>query len=719
LPGRKHIRVRAPESSPFPSGRIHARIVRVEMLTNGQVLAERYQVTGSSGRRGAEVLYTATDLRRKTPVTIREVGVEDEAAWRALESEARLLIELRHSSLPFVLDDFNEGQRLYLVTEFIGEESLAERMSRADGPLPVEEVLNWAWELLDVLEYLHGLPQPILHRCVEPSNIYVGDGRVFLIGLGSASQDGGQQSAQARVAYVQAQPLGFASPEQIRGLAATPACDFYSLAATLYFLLTNVVPDDALQRALSLPDADTLEPIEAHRPSLDAHVARAVTAGLALGAKRRPQSAREMRDLLFREEPDAPKPRRGVARALTAAGLLAALALLAGTALYFSPPPCDKIPAFVSQRVTLPCLKAAAPDAPRPEPQRPPADAAAAAKARSDELAAEAAERLQRGDYDGARLKADESLKENKDNVYAQAIKCDADWDTEHEAAEYETASQLRRVPEVTKCAERIIALVALVKEPRTAENQAALAWAHTALEKYPAAIAHADKALALKQDLVMAHMMRAVAVLGGGAAPQEPLYQSALANLREVLRLRPDYPQAHYLRARVLFSRELFADAEEEAEKASRHRPQAKSFILLGDISKRYGDMLAKQNQSAKADEKYGRAAELYNRALGANPNFAPAYMKLAQLHYGRQKWGDALDVIARGLEVRKDDAALHDLKGQTYLALNNAKMAMPECERAVELDPKNAVFLANRAKCYEAMEAVQDEDETFADKD
>lgn len=665
------------------------------MLTTGEVLAERYEITGTLSRGGPEVVYEAKDKRRKTLVTIREVDFVDEAMRQALESEARLLIALRHPTLPFVLDQFTEGQRHYLVTEFVGEDSLADRLSRSDGLLPVDEVLEWAWQILDALEYLHGRPQPILHGRLKPSNIHVKDGQVFLLGLHSAPQDGGHGAAHAAIAYAQPQARGFVSLEQIRGLATTPASDIYSLGTTLYALLTNVAPDDALQRAIS--ESDPLEPIESRRPGLDANVTQAVMAALALDSKRRPQSAREMRDLLFEEaeKRDAAQPERRYARALTAAGLLASIVLV-GTVWHFYPPSCDQIPSFVSQRVRLKCLPLR-PAPPPAEARRPPEERAVDPRA----LATEAAERLQRRDYQGAVQAADVAIAADPNYAYAYAVKGDALWDTRYEAAEYEMP-QFAHMQDVEDCAKKILELV---KVPRTPEEHAALAWAHIAQKKYTAAFNHADKAIGLKRDLVMAYILRATAVFDDPAAkPGEPRYQRAVDDLLLVSQLKPEYPQARYLLSKLFVSHDILPYAEKEVNEAIRLYPQAKSFTWLGDIFMRYGDKEPKK--SAKAAEQYSKAAEQYNKALEQNRNFVPAYRKLAQLHYDQERWNDALAVLGRGLQIRKDDASLHELSGRTHVALNNKDKALAAFDRAAQLDPDNHQIYARRANLRATMQ-------------
>lgn len=654
------------ELFPLLSEQAHtARMLSVEMPTSGQVLGERYQLTGDPGRDGTGAIFEAKDLRLKMTVAVREADPNDEAAHQALQREVRLLTGLRHSSLPFVIDQFTDGGRLYLVTEFVGKESLAERLSRARTPLPLDDVLDWAWHLLDVLEHLHGQPQPLLHGNIHPSGIYVRDEQVFLLNFGVERQEGEPQSARDRLAYVQEQASGFVSLEQIRGLATTPASDLYSLGATLYFLLTGVEPEEAIMRAIS--ESDPLESIDALRPELPGHVAQAVMAALALDSKRRPQSAGDLRSLLF-EAPVSAKPRRRYARPLTVTAVLVSLVGAAIAVLYLHPPSCDKIPAYVKQHVAVKCMQIAIappPVAPPPAPaeaQRP-ADDGVAAKARSAELAAEAAERQQRGNYPGAVEAAEAAIQADPENSYAHAVKCDVIWDIKAATAEYATASPSEGMKQLETCAKKIITMV---KEPRTAEELAARGWAFATRGKNAAALRDADSALSLKPDLVLARMVRAVVVLDAGPA-QGARYQQGVTDLLDVIRLKPDYPQAHYLLASVYTSHDLFSLAAAEAEKAVQLLPQAKSFTRLGDI-------LAEMGQVEKA-------AEQYQKALDADGKFMLAYRKLGQLYSEQGKWDEVLKFAERGLRVG-DDTILRDLLEQANLALGNVEEAEAEVD-------------------------------------
>ena len=71
------------------------------------------------------------------------------------EREARILARLRHSALPVVSDYFSEPSGQFLVMQYIPGDDLDGLLKRQGHPFPVAQVLEWADQLLDALEYLH------------------------------------------------------------------------------------------------------------------------------------------------------------------------------------------------------------------------------------------------------------------------------------------------------------------------------------------------------------------------------------------------------------------------------------------------------------------------------------------------------------------------------------------------------------------------------------
>src|SRR5258705_9387011 len=93
------------------------------------------------------------------------------------------------------MDYFVEPQGDFLVVECIPGNDLAELLALRDAPFTQEQVLHWAIELLQLLEYLHTREPPILHRDIKPANLKATkQGEIFLLDFGLAKGAAGQMS---------------------------------------------------------------------------------------------------------------------------------------------------------------------------------------------------------------------------------------------------------------------------------------------------------------------------------------------------------------------------------------------------------------------------------------------------------------------------------------------------------------------------------------------
>jgi len=153
------------------------------------------------------------------------------------EREANILVTLNHVAIPQIFDFFSIDERSYLVLEYIHGRDLEAILQENNGPLNEDNVIIWAIELCDVLEYLHSYkPEPIIFRDMKPSNVMINQqGRIILVDFGIAKNfRTGQKGTMIGTE-------GYSPPEQYRG-DATPIADIYALGATLHHLLTNHDP---------------------------------------------------------------------------------------------------------------------------------------------------------------------------------------------------------------------------------------------------------------------------------------------------------------------------------------------------------------------------------------------------------------------------------------------------------------------------------------------
>ena len=213
-------------------------------LELGTTLQERYRVVRFIGRGGMGAVYLCEDLRLPgkkwalKEMILHDPGVAEQVR-DSFTREAQFLAGLRHRSLPTIVDVFSHSDRQYLVMEFIEGQTLAQRVE-SEGIPSDSLALSWALELAQVLDYLHRQDRPIIFRDLKPENIMINEeGHIKVIDFGLARhfEPGKRRDTQA------SGTVGYAPPEQWEDSGQSdPRSDIYSLAATLFFVLTGRPP---------------------------------------------------------------------------------------------------------------------------------------------------------------------------------------------------------------------------------------------------------------------------------------------------------------------------------------------------------------------------------------------------------------------------------------------------------------------------------------------
>jgi eukaryotic-like serine/threonine-protein kinase len=271
------------------------------MLSPDTILQQRYRVLRQLGQGGMGAVYEATDERLDTIVALKETLFTDERLRKQFEREARLLARLHHPALPRVSDHFTEGDGQFLVMQYIAGEDLAAMLHDRKAAFAPEEVLRWADQLCDALDYLHTQDPQIIHRDIKPQNLKLtARGQIVLLDFGLAKGSAGQMSVVTTSASIFGYTPNYAPLEQVQGLGTDARSDIYSLAATLYHLITNVKPPDALSRAAAIVNGepDPLTPANRVAPRVSLSIASALNKGMSQNRSERYTSAAEMREAL-------------------------------------------------------------------------------------------------------------------------------------------------------------------------------------------------------------------------------------------------------------------------------------------------------------------------------------------------------------------------------------------------------------------------------------
>lgn len=277
-------------------------------LSNGETLRERYIVREQIGQGGTGNIYLAEDIRLQGRLcALKEVehnqALPTEVFAQAREQffrEASVLARLDHPNLPKVSDFFSEGPRDYLVMDYVPGKDLRQMMQEArrnNTFLPEAEVLRWATQIADALDYLHHQDPPIIHRDIKPSNIKImPSGLVKLVDFGLVKI---MAPGEVTITVIQGQGTALYTPlEQYGGddTHTDAKADIFSFGATLYHLLTNEPPAEARKRFLN---SRSLTPPIDINPRLSPHVEKAVLWAMSLHPDDRPADVSAFREALF------------------------------------------------------------------------------------------------------------------------------------------------------------------------------------------------------------------------------------------------------------------------------------------------------------------------------------------------------------------------------------------------------------------------------------
>jgi eukaryotic-like serine/threonine-protein kinase len=246
-------------------------------------------------------VYEAIDERLDATVALKETFFADERLRKQFEREARLLARMHHPALPRVSDHFAEGEGQFLVMQFVTGEDLAQMLTVKQGPFPAEQVLTWADQLLDALDYLHTQDPQIIHRDIKPQNLKLtARGQMILLDFGLAKGQASAVSVSATSASIFGYTPNYAPLEQVQGLGTDPRSDIYALGATLYHLMTGIKPPVALTRAAAMVNGqpDPLIPANQVIPSISPQVAGVLARAMSQNRDQRFATASEMRSAL-------------------------------------------------------------------------------------------------------------------------------------------------------------------------------------------------------------------------------------------------------------------------------------------------------------------------------------------------------------------------------------------------------------------------------------
>jgi serine/threonine-protein kinase len=258
----------------------------------------RYSIVRTLGAGGMGAVYLARDRNLSgLMVAVKENFDTSQAAQDQFHREAMTLARLRHPNLPQVSDHFIESSGCqYLVMDYVEGKDLTQVLDER-GLLPEAEVLGWISQVFDALHYMHSWSDtgnsrttPIIHRDIKPGNIKLtSSGQVVLVDFGIVKVQTDAFSGTA----VRAASSGYSPIEQYTG-GTTVRSDIYATGATLYHLLTGLIPPASPDIAAGTP---LLSPRKLN-PAISATTEAVILQAMRIPAGERFQSILEMRQAL-------------------------------------------------------------------------------------------------------------------------------------------------------------------------------------------------------------------------------------------------------------------------------------------------------------------------------------------------------------------------------------------------------------------------------------
>lgn len=213
-------------------------------MTTASLLGNRYQLSKTLGTGGMSVVYSAHDLtlERKVALKIlREDYSSDPALRERFREEAKAVANLSHPNIVTVHDFGLDGERFYIVMEYVPGTDL-KTILKQRGRLNIEEAVSLMVQACAGVGHAHRAG--FVHCDIKPQNLLVTpDRRVKVLDFGIARALASIQPGEKNE-VVWGSPQYF-SPEQASGDPPSPASDVYSLGVVLYEMLTGRLLFDA------------------------------------------------------------------------------------------------------------------------------------------------------------------------------------------------------------------------------------------------------------------------------------------------------------------------------------------------------------------------------------------------------------------------------------------------------------------------------------------
>lgn len=224
-------------------------------FSQGEVIAQRYQVVNLVGKGSGGEVYKVWDSKRSTHLALKLLRPEWNNNPKFIASfldEAKSLSNLQHPNIVRFYDLVdNEGASFFLM-DYVEGITLRKVLEESPGALSLDQILTIMTPVCRALNYAH--QQKVIHCDVKPENILIDqNGVVYLSDFGIAfnkSSEGNFLVKSGTPAYM--------APEQILGAGVSPQTDIYALGVVLYEMFTKETPFQGKPASTSMNTIDRI-----------------------------------------------------------------------------------------------------------------------------------------------------------------------------------------------------------------------------------------------------------------------------------------------------------------------------------------------------------------------------------------------------------------------------------------------------------------------------
>lgn len=218
-----------------------------------------YHVDHLIAEGGTAAVYFGVDLRSGYPVAIKSLypnRATNPYILRKFREGANLYLYLAHKNLTRLVDFVIDGDKYYIIMEYIEGDTLEHIIQKQSHPLSTSKIIDIFNQILSTIAYLH--QHGVLHLDIKPNNIMVKpNGTVKVIDMGISIH-----LKEREIKAVGTPP--FMSPEQQDGLNLGFYTDIFALGVTLFNMVTGQLPFTGSATDVLICNRNAVRPLVTH-----------------------------------------------------------------------------------------------------------------------------------------------------------------------------------------------------------------------------------------------------------------------------------------------------------------------------------------------------------------------------------------------------------------------------------------------------------------------